>query len=92
MQSRFECCAGPDGSEVTSQVVPVSDATKNLQSIMAKEDILPNLDHAAQHELVFLAHLPPVGYASCPIHNPCICCEITECTGCACNVTIRNVT
>lgn len=28
---------------------------------MAKEGLLPGLDNAAQHELVFLARLPPVG-------------------------------
>lgn len=32
---------------------------------MAKEGVLPGLGDTARHELVFLAHLPPVGYAPC---------------------------
>ena len=61
-------CADPDGTDIDSQLVPLSQSTKDLQTTMAREGILPGLDNAAQHELVFLAHLPPVGYASylCP--------------------------
>lgn len=54
-------CVGPDGKAVTSQLVPLSQSTKELQSTMAKEGLLPGLADAAEHELVFLAHLPPVG-------------------------------
>ncbi|KAL3141201.1 hypothetical protein ABBQ38_003541 [Trebouxia sp. C0009 RCD-2024] len=53
----------PDGKAVESQLVPVSQSTRELQGLMAKEGLLPGLDNAAQHELVFLARLPPVGYA-----------------------------
>ena len=41
--------------------MPVSQSTKDLQTSMAQEGLLLNLHNAAQHELVFLAHLPPVG-------------------------------
>ena len=44
-----------------SQLLPVSQSTQDLQTSMAQEGLLPNLHNAAQHELVFLAHLPPVG-------------------------------
>ncbi|KAL0029171.1 hypothetical protein WJX79_000097 [Trebouxia sp. C0005] len=53
----------PDGQAVESQLVPVAQSSQDLQSIMVKEGLLPSLDDAAQDELVFLAHLPPVGYA-----------------------------
>ncbi|KAL3162416.1 hypothetical protein ABBQ32_010087 [Trebouxia sp. C0010 RCD-2024] len=53
----------PDGKAVESQLVPVSQSTKELQGLMAKEGLLSGLDNTAQHELVFLSHLPPVGYA-----------------------------
>ena len=50
--------------------MPVSQSTKDLQTGMAQEGLLPSLHNAAQHELVFLAHLPPVGCDSLTI---CIC-------------------
>ena len=50
--------------------MPVSQSTKDLQSSMAQESLLPNLHNAAQHELVFLAHLPPVG---CEYLTLCSC-------------------
>ncbi|KAL0047195.1 hypothetical protein WJX82_009185 [Trebouxia sp. C0006] len=53
----------PDGQGVESQLVPLAQSSQDLQSTMVKEGLLPSLDHAAQEELVFLAHLPPVGYA-----------------------------
>lgn len=55
------CCAGPDGKPVQAQVVPVSNTTKELQDLMQAEGIVPNLEAAAAYELVFLAHLPPLG-------------------------------
>lgn len=53
----------PDGQAVESQLVPLAQSSQDLQSTMVKEGLLPSLDDAAQDELVFLAHLPPVGYA-----------------------------
>ncbi|DBB01101.1 hypothetical protein WJX77_006941 [Trebouxia sp. C0004] len=53
----------PDGQGVESQLVPLARSSQDLQRTMVKEGVLPSLDHAAQDELVFLAHLPPVGYA-----------------------------
>ena len=53
--------ADPDGKAVKSQLVPLSHSTKEVQEIMVQEGLLPSLDSAAQHELVFLARLPPVG-------------------------------
>ena len=58
-------CADPDGQAVESQLVPLAQSSQDLQSTMVKEGLLPSLDHAAQEELVFLAHLPPVGYVTC---------------------------
>ena len=62
--------ADPDGESVESQLVPVSQGTKDLQAIMAQEGLLPNLHNAAQYELVFLARLPPVG---CDFFTICRC-------------------
>ena len=55
--------ADPDGAPVESQIVGISQGSKELQASMAQEGLLPGggLHNAAQHELVFLAHLPPVG-------------------------------
>jgi len=58
-------CADPDGQAVVSQLVPLAQSSQDLQSTMVKEGLLPSLDDAAQDELVFLAHLPPVGYVAC---------------------------
>ena len=55
------CCAGPDGKPVQAQVVPVSNTTKELQDLMQAEGIVPNLEAAAAHALVFLAHVLPLG-------------------------------
>lgn len=46
--------------------MPVSQSTKELQRRMAQEGLLPDLASAAQHELVFLAQLPPVGFVQLP--------------------------
>lgn len=61
----MDVCADPDGQAVESQLVPLAQSGQDLQSTMVKEGLLPSLDHAAQEELVFLAHLPPVGYVTC---------------------------
>ena len=61
IDNTMACCAGPDGKPVQAQVVPVSNTTKELQDLMQAEGIVPNLEAAAAHELVFLAHLPPLG-------------------------------
>lgn len=53
--------AGPDGKPVEAQVVPVSSSTHKLQSLLQEEGIVPDLEAAATHELVFLARLPPLG-------------------------------
>ncbi len=61
----MDVCADPDGQAVESQLVPLAQSGQDLQSTMVKEGLLPSLDHAAKDELVFLAHLPPVGYVTC---------------------------
>lgn len=53
--------AGPDGKPVQAQIVPVSNSTKHLQELMLAEGVVADLEHAATHELDFLAHLPPLG-------------------------------
>lgn len=59
---RAACCnVGPDGKAVQAQVVPVSNSTRKLQRLMQAEGVVADLDAAAAHELVFLAHLPPLG-------------------------------
>lgn len=50
--------------------MPVSQSTKELQGLMAKEGLLSGLDNTAQHELVFLSHLPPVGSVPVPLLQP----------------------
>lgn len=36
--------------------------TKHLQELMHAEGVVADLEHAATHELAFLAQLPPLGY------------------------------
>ena len=52
------------GKAVGSQLLPISNATADLQSAMLAADILPNLRSSASHELAFMAELPPLGYTS----------------------------
>ena len=56
--------ADADGKHVKAQLVPVSNATADLQAAMLAADILPSARPAASHELVFIAHVPPLGYTS----------------------------
>ncbi|KAK9903926.1 hypothetical protein WJX75_000663 [Coccomyxa subellipsoidea] len=53
-----------DGKEVLSQLVPVSNATLDLQNLMLQADILKNLTAAASYELAFRADAPPLGYST----------------------------
>ena len=57
-------CADGEGKTVKSQLLPVSNATVDLQQAMLAADILPNLRSAASHELVFIADVPSLGYAT----------------------------
>ena len=57
-------CADADGKTVKSQLLPISNATQDLQHAMLAADILPSLRSAASHELAFLADVPPLGYAT----------------------------
>ncbi len=59
-------CCGPDasGQVLESQLVPVSNATVDLQNIMLQADILDNLTAAASYELAFIAAVPPLGYTT----------------------------
>jgi hypothetical protein len=49
---------------VLSQLVPVSNATLDLQNLMLQADILKNLTAAASYELAFRADAPPLGYST----------------------------
>ena len=53
--------AGPDGKEVSSQLLPVSNATRQLQATMLKTNLTESADVAASAELAFIATVPPVG-------------------------------
>lgn len=64
-KSMMDVCADPDGQAVESQLVALAQSSLELQSTMVKEGLLPSLEDAAKDELVFLAHLPPVGYVTC---------------------------
>ena len=59
-------CCGSDasGETVQSQLLPVSNATMDLQNIMQQADILDNLTAAASFELAFIAAVPPLGYTT----------------------------
>ena len=57
-------CADADGKKVKSQLLPISNATQDLQQAMLAADILPSLRSAASHELAFIALVPPLGYAT----------------------------
>ena len=59
------CCvsAGPDGQEVSSQLLPVSNATRKLQATMLKTNLTESNEVAASVELAFIASVPPVGWA-----------------------------
>ena len=57
-------CADGEGKTVKSQLLPVSNATVDLQQAMLAADILPNLRSAASHELAFIADVPSLGYAT----------------------------
>ena len=53
--------AGPDGKEVFSQLLPVSNATRELQATMLETNLTESADSAASAELAFIASVPPVG-------------------------------
>jgi hypothetical protein len=57
-------CADSEGGHVASQLVPVSEATRKLQKLMHEAGSLPSMNHAAAHELTFVADLPALGYAT----------------------------
>ena len=54
--------ADPDGASIESQLVPVSDSTKDVQKTLHEGGALPDLNNAASEELAFIAELPPLGY------------------------------
>ena len=62
--TRISSCADADGKTVKSQLLPISEATQDLQQAMLAADILPSLRSVASHELAFLACVPPLGYAT----------------------------
>ena len=53
--------AGPGGKEVSSQLLPVSNATRELQATMLRTNLSKSADVAASAELAFIASVPPVG-------------------------------
>jgi len=57
-------CADGDGTNVKSQLLPISNATEDLQKAMLAAEILPNMRSAASHELAFIATVPPLGYST----------------------------
>ncbi|KAK9810259.1 hypothetical protein WJX72_007477 [[Myrmecia] bisecta] len=54
---------GPSGPVVPAQLLPVSASTQQLQRSLARADALPDQTAAASIELVFMAHVPPLGYS-----------------------------
>ena len=56
-------CADGDGKVIKAQLLPISNATADLQGAMLAAEILPDLRAAASHELAFMATVPPLGYA-----------------------------
>lgn len=56
--------ADHEGRDIESQLVPVSRSTLELQRVLHENGALPKLAHAASDELVFIADLPPLGYAT----------------------------
>ena len=56
--------ADGSGYEVPSQLVPVSNATLQLQDLMLQAKVLNNLTAAASFELAFRAQAPPLGYST----------------------------
>ena len=56
--------ADADGKTVKTQLLPISNATEDLQLAMLAAEILPNLRSAASYELAFMAAVPPLGYAT----------------------------
>ena len=60
----LRCTSDGKGKAVRSQLLPVSNATADLQSAMLAADILPNQRSSASHELAFMAELPPLGYTT----------------------------
>ncbi|KAK9786492.1 hypothetical protein WJX73_000911 [Symbiochloris irregularis] len=53
---------GPDGKAVQSQILPTSSSTKRVQDAYISAS-LAHKHHAGEAELVFLASVPPLGYA-----------------------------
>lgn len=59
---------GPDGKEVQSQLVPISNTTATLQQLSISVNITTP-DETADQELVFLAKLPALGYSTFTIQQ-----------------------
>lgn len=53
-----------NGGDVEVQEVPISKATKTVQDTLHENGALPRVKHVANAELVFIAELPPLGYAT----------------------------
>ena len=60
----LRCPSDGKGKAVKSQLLPISNATADLQSAMLAADILPSMRSSASHELAFMAELPPLGHTT----------------------------
>ena len=60
----FKHSSDGKGKAVKSQLLPISNATADLQSAMLAAGILLSLRSSASHELAFMAELPPLGYTT----------------------------
>jgi alpha-mannosidase len=54
---------GPEGQEIPSQLVPISESTQSVQSMLASVNATDPVA-AGDAEIVFLGELPPLGYSS----------------------------
>ena len=56
--------AGESGNALESQLIPISHSTQHVQQLLHDNGALPDLQRGAEQELVFMADLPALGYAS----------------------------
>jgi alpha-mannosidase len=54
---------GPEGEEISSQLVPIAESTHSVQSMSAMVNATDPLA-AGDAEIVFIGELPPLGYSS----------------------------
>ena len=57
-------CADGGGTAVKSQLLPISNATEDLQKAMLAAEILPSMRSAASHKSAFNASVPSLGCAN----------------------------